>query len=412
MGLGRLLTRSTEYTATDTVTGATATFTVLDNLGPQFANMGTYQAGMTIPGAWRASTMLADLLGQVPWNAYRQMVGRPEELLDPRPPLLEQPFPPETRMNTFSSAGLDEIWHGNALFVIAARNFAGWPTAVVPVPANSCGVRRVTSYVDSPLPIGAIEYSIGRMRLGSGDVIHIKGPCEPGALRGMGVLEAHLQTLNLALDQSRQARNLTNPGVPTGVLKSSNPDLKDDEAADMKAAWMASQRDRSVAVINSATEFEPLSWNPEQGQVIESRKFTLGELELIFGLPVGWLGGAQSSKTYSNIEADAVNLLKFSLGGHLARFEQTFSLAFPRGTVARANLDAVLRADTLTRYQAHKIALGDAPFLTVDEVREYEHRGPMPEQEKPAAPEPFTAEPQTDPMMAPPPLPPARGTRR
>jgi HK97 family phage portal protein len=338
--------------------------------------------------------LLSDLLGQVPWNAYRQPVGQPEELITPRPPLLEQPNPPDPRMATFSSAGQDLIWHGNALFVIAARNFAGWPTAVIPVPAMSAGVRRVTAYIDSPLPIGVLEYSIGRLRLGSQDVIHIKGPCEPGAVRGLGVLEAHLTTLNLALDQSRQASSVSNHGVPSGILESSSiPDLTDDEAADLKAGWLASQRNRTIAVLNASTKFTPLAWDPEKSQMVESRKFTLGELELIFGLPVGWLGGSQSSKTYSNIEADAVNLLKFSLGGHLARFEQTLSLAFPRGTEVRANMDAVLRADTLTRYQAHAVALAGEPFLTVDEVREFEHRKPMPEKEKPPELDPFAAEP-------------------
>lgn len=387
MGLGRLLTRSTQYTATDTVTGATATYTVLDNLGPDWPSVSTYRGAMGIPGAWRASTLLSDLIGQVPWNGYRQVIGRPEEKLRPTPPLLEQPFPPDTRMSTFSSWALDLIWEGNAVGVIAARNALGWPTAAIPVSACNVGVRRVTPFASSPLPVGALEYSIGSLKLGSEDVIHIKGPCKPGDVRGMGVLEAHLNTFDLAKEQSRQARSLSAHGVPTGILESSNPDLKDDEAADMKAAWLASQRSRTVAVLNASTKFTPLSWNPEQLQLVEARKMSLTELELVFGLPVGWLGGQTSSRTYANIEQDAVNLLKFSLGGHFARFEQTFSLAFPADTVARANLDAVLRADTLTRYQAHAIALGGKPFLDVDEVREYEHRPPMPD--KPADPDPF-----------------------
>jgi HK97 family phage portal protein len=395
MGLGRLLTRSTQYTATDTITGATATFTVLDNLNPQFATIGTYQAGMTIPGAWRAAILLSDLLGEVPWNAYRQIAGQPEQMLLPRPPLLEQPVPPDTRMTTFSSWALDLIWHGNAVGVIAARNFQGWPTAAIAVPADNVAVRRVTPFVDSPLPVGALEYSIGSMRLGSQDVLHIKGPCRPGAVRGMGVLETQLSTLNLALDQGRQAQSVSNHGVPTGVLTSSNPDLSDEEAANLKLAWLASQSSRTVAVLNASTTFEPLSWNPDEMQMVEARKYTLGELELIFGLPVGWLGGMSSQRQYSNIEQDAVNLLKFSLGGHLARFEQTLSLAFPRGTEVRANLDSVLRADTLTRYQAHAIAL-DKAFLSVDEVRELEHRAPLPD--KPATLDTF-AEPQMMPQM-------------
>lgn len=383
MGLGLLL-RSTKYTVTDTVSGATATYTVIDNLSPDWPTSSAYRGAMSIPGAWRAALLISNFLGQVPWHAYRDYGGNPTEKIEPNPPLLDQPNPPDPRMATFSSWALDLLWHGNAFGVIAARNAQNWPTAVYPVPAVSVAVRRVTPFVTSPLPIGSLEYSVGSMKgLGSQDVVHIKGPCEPGAVRGLGVLEAHLNTLNLASDQSRQASGMANSGVPTGVLKSANPDLKDDEALDMKTKWMNNQRTRSIAVLNASTEFTPLSWSPDDLQLVEARKFTLTELEQIFELPVGYLGGQTSSRTYSNIEQDAVNLLKFSFSGHLARFEQTLSLAFPRGTSVKANLDSLLRTDTLTRYQAYQIALGGAgkPFLEVDEVRELENRPPMPEPE-------------------------------
>jgi HK97 family phage portal protein len=232
------------------------------------------------------------------------------------------------------------------------------------------------------------------LTLGSQDLIHIKGPCQPGAVRGMGVLETQLNTLSLAQEQGRQARSISTHGVPTGILESSNPDLTDDEARDLKADWMRNQQNRTVAVLNPSTKFTPLSWNPEQLQLVEARKMTINELELIFGLPVGWLGGMNSARQYSNIEQDAVNLLKFSLGDHFAQFEQTLSLAFPRGTVARANLDAVLRADTLTRYQAHALGIQNG-FLTIDEARDLEHRAPLPE--KPAQPDAFDSAGHTPP---------------
>ena len=383
MGLGRLLTRSTQYTATDTVTGATAVFTVLDNLAPDWPTSSAYRGAMSVPGAWRASILLSGLLGLLPWNAYRTFGGRPEEKLDPTPPLLNQPNPPETRMTSFRGLGLDYLYHGNGIAVVSARSPLGWPTAAIPVPAVSVAVRRVTPFMDSPLPVGALEYKIGSLSLGSQDVIHFKGPCEPGAVRGMGVLEAHINTFTLAQDQSRQARSVSNHGVPTGVLKSDNPDLTDAEAIDMKSQWLANQRDRSIQVINASTSFTPLSWNPEQLQLVAARKFTLNELELIFGLPVGWLGGSDSSRKYSNMSQDDVAFMKWSMGDHIEQFEQTLSLAFPNGTEIRANQDAVLQADTLTRYQAHAIALTNG-FLTVDEVREYEHRPPLPPPESPA----------------------------
>lgn len=337
-----------------------------------------YRGAMAIPGAWRAAVMLADLLGRAPWDAWRTIAGQLEQIITPKPLLLEQPNPPDAAVTSFSSWGLDLIWHGNAVGIYTARNANGWPTAAVGVPAEQVGVRRITEYgMSSVLPIGSLEYQIGTMRLGPEDVLHIKGPCQPGAVRGMGVLEAHLDdTLAVAREQIRQAKSLSNHGVPTGYLKTANPDETPEKLRKVKAAWLESQRDRTIAALGPTTEFVPLSWNPEQLQMVEARQYTLTELELIFGLPVGWLGGMRSARQYSNIEQDAVNLLKFSAGGHLERFEQALSLAMPRGTRARADLDFLLRADTLTRYQAHAIGISSG-FLVDDEARLIERRPPL-----------------------------------
>lgn len=375
MGLGKLFARSVTQPEENRSAGA-GFQVIIDNTPVNFPTS-IYRGGMSVPGAWRAAMLISDLLGSVPWDAYRKRAGRPVERLDPTPPLLEQPSPPETRMTTMSSLALDLIWHGNAIEIVAARGADGYPTATVPVPAEWVGVRRVDQD-NYWLPYGAIEYNIGGEKFSQYEVIHTKGPCPPGALRGFGVLEMHLSgALSLAMEQARQATSVSKHGVPTGTLKSDNPDLTEAEATALKTKWLQAQRERTVAVLNASTSFEALSWNPEELELVEARKFSLHEIALIFGLDPSWLGASEANKPYTNAELEGINLLKFTLGGHLARFEQTRSLAFPRGTIVKANLDAILRADTLTRYQAHKLGL-DGGFLTVDEVRDMEDRPPMP----------------------------------
>jgi HK97 family phage portal protein len=350
-----------------------------------------YRGGMEVPGAWRSAVLLSDLIGAVPWNAFRERAGQPIEKLDPTPPLLEQPSFPDTRMTTFSSWALDLIWHGNAVGVIAARNRDGYPTATVPVAADQVGVRRAQR--NDPVPTGLPVYEVGGRKYGPEDVIHIKGPCQPGALRGFGVLEAHLVTLALARELSQQTRSVNkNHGVPTGLIKREDPELDEAKATVLKRKWMEAQETRTPAVVNAYTDFTPLSWKPDDMQLVEARKFTLHELALIFGLPLSFLGVESSNRTYRNDETEGINLVKFSLGGHLQRFEQTLTLHFPRGTWVKANLDWVLRADTLSRDQAHKIGL-DAGFLHVDEVRQFEDRPPRddlpqpkPTEERPGVP--------------------------
>lgn len=395
MGLGELFARDTRYVATDTDTGRTETFTLVDNISPDWGS-GEFQGGMTIPGAWRAALLLSDLLGAVPWHAYRERAGGPAEQMSPTPPLLDQPSPPDPRVTTFSSLALDLIWHGNAIAVVASRNRDGWPTSLLPVPAERVTMDRAGP--GSEVPRGSVVYRIGSAVYAAADVIHVKGPCRPGALRGMGVLESHLtKTLGLADEQNKQARSLGTSGVPTGVLKSSDPDLEQEDATDLKTAWMTAQACRTVAVLNATTTFEPVAWNPSETQLLDARRFSLLELALIFGLPPYFLGADGGSNTYSNIEQEGLNLLKYSsLSGHLARFEQTFTLAMPRGTWARANLDSLLRADTLTRYQAHEIGIR-AGFLTDDEAREFENRPPLTpaqrEAARPPAPRPAAPDP-------------------
>lgn len=381
--------RNRIYEATDTDTGQTATYEIVIDKGISADwSSHRYRGGMGIPGAWRASLITADLLGSMPWDAYRRRAGRPVEPIDPTPILLEQPFPEEELVDTFGSLALDLVWEGNAVGIIADRNRAGWPTAILPVPAHMVSARRVGPGANAGgLPVGRIEYAIGGRTFDKSDIMHIKGPHAPGDLRGMGIIEMHLDgTLALAKEQQDQAKTLSRHGVPTGLLRVTNPDAKKKDLEDAKAAWLKSQRERTVAALNAVTEFQPLSWNPEELQLVEARKFSLHEIALIFGLPLSFLGADQSSRTYRNSQDEALDLLKFgAVGGHIRRFEQTLTRMFPRGTTVKGNLDFLLRADTLTRYQAHAVGI-DKGFLTVNEVRALEDLPPLPEPPEPPEP--------------------------
>ena len=340
---------------------------------------GPYKGAMSVPGCWRAALLLSDLIGNFPLDAYRRgPLGIPVEL--PVPALLEQPAPPESRMDTVSAWILDLIWHGNAVGIIAARNRSGWPTAVTPVDVEQVAVRRVERRERDAraarLPVGTVVYEIdGELYLAS-DIVHMKGPHRPGALRGFGVLEAHLVgAVALAQELGAQAHGVATHGVPSVVIESLDPELDEPGAEQLKDKVMSSQRTRRPMVTNASTKLTPLAWDPTQTQLIEARKLSLLEQALIMGLDPSWLGAAQTSRVYSNIEQEATNLVRYSAGGHLGRLEGALSAAFPRGVWVEANLDAALRADTLTRYQAHSLAFGK--WLTADEIRALERRAPL-----------------------------------
>jgi phage portal protein BeeE len=83
-----------------------------------------------------------------------------------------------------------------------------------------------------------------------------------------------------------------------------------------------------------------------------------------------------NSMTYTNIEQEQIAFTRYTLSQYYVEIEQNLSALLPRGTEARLNIDALLRADSLTRYQAHQISLA-AGFKTIDEVRRDEKLPPL-----------------------------------
>jgi HK97 family phage portal protein len=83
-----------------------------------------------------------------------------------------------------------------------------------------------------------------------------------------------------------------------------------------------------------------------------------------------------TSNTYSSVTQDSQAFVRFTLRPWIVRLEEGLSELLPRGQRAVFNLDSLLRASTLDRYNAHKVAL-DAGFMTVSEVRELEGLPPL-----------------------------------
>lgn len=386
MGLGAML-RNLKIDITDTGSGSVSTSYIVtdgpglltsDNWGGERA----YRGALQVPGAWRASLLIADVIGSIPWRAFRDVEGGRSEPIVPVPDLLEQPSPPDTRMTTWSSMALDLLHHGNAVAVYTARDERGVPIAAYPVPADQVGVRRATPDDAEYWRAGEVLYRIGNREYPSSSILHIKGPSRPGDLRGMGVLELHLSGgIKLARDLAKAAGDIGRAGVPTMVIKSQVPDLREDEAQRIKDRAVESQRTRGPMVLNSTLDVQPLGWNPSETQLLDARKFSLHELALIYGVDPTWLGASTVSQVYQNIEQQGLTLIRFSsLAGHLERFAQALSLALPPGEWVAPNLDAFLRGDPKLRYEVYEIGMR-AGWLTVEDVRPLEDLPPLtPEQ--------------------------------
>jgi HK97 family phage portal protein len=199
----------------------------------------------------------------------------------------------------------------------------------------------------------------------------------PGTNYGLGPIQAAKRELKGAIDTRDYSSNwFEESGIPSGVLKSDQV-LAPDQATAAKNAWNATAGAKNgVAVLGQGLSYAPIFLSPSDAQFIESQNFNVTQVARLFGVPSSLMladaGG--SSMTYQNVEQDWIGYIRFSLMSYLIEIEQGLTSLLPRGQEAHFNIEALLRSDTLTRYNAHKLGI-EAGFLTIEEVRAIEGLG-------------------------------------
>lgn len=336
-------------------------------------------SAFAVPGYWKARMLISQAIGGMPLGAWKGT-----DQLEPTPAVLREPSGGEDRCTTVAAWVGDLLDHGNAIGFVAARDAEGRPTALEPWPSTSVAVGRrdgATVYV---------RYVQGKpdRAFGPSDVFHARGVLPyPGALRGMGVLEAGLTTLTRMRDESAYAANAFRNGVPAGLLKVHDPDLQpgtaDDPAgyvtaAGIKRGWKDSIATGDIAVLSELMDFTPLGWNPSDAQMVEARQLSLVDVANLFALDPFWVGSSQQSAPYQNVQDAAVQLVRFTLTPWIVALEAQLSRMLARGTEARFNRDTLLRQQRAERVTT-EIALLQAGVATVDEVRAWEGMPPLPE---------------------------------
>lgn len=226
------------------------------------------------------------------------------------------------------------------------------------------------------------------------DIRHLKLLRVPGLARGLGPIQAAQVELRGALDaRDYGAMWLSDSKTPDGVLTTDQV-LQPGQADQYKNVWYGRNADGTpkedanknnherLRVLGQGLTYDQIMLKPSDVQFLETQQFTTTQIARLLGTPASLLLAAVegSSMTYSNVEQDWISYIRFSLMKPIREIEEAFTSILPGKQTARFKLDVLLRTDTKTRYEAHKLAL-DAEWMTDDEVRDIEGRAPLtPEQ--------------------------------
>ena len=154
------------------------------------------------------------------------------------------------------------------------------------------------------------------------------------------------------------------------------------------ASWTAtfggSSNANKVAVLEEGMKYTPISISPEQAQFLETRKFQINEIARIFRVPPHMVGDLEKS-SFSNIEQQSLEFVKYTLDPWVARWEQVIvrsllSAEEKTEYFVKFNVDGLLRGDYQSRMNGYAIGRQNG-WMSANDIRELENLDRIPEEE-------------------------------
>ena len=296
-----------------------------------------------VPAVARCLQLYSGLVRQMPMDAYRGYQRLPT------PRLLHRPDPNEAGSWFVGVSVEDYLLYGNAVALITSRGADGWPLSVWWLPAPTVYVQWDTFGGST----ANVTYTYYGTVLPTDDVIHVKrGADRFYPVRGVGVVEQHLSTLDrVAMEEEYERGALSGGAVPSVAVITPNATLTQDVADQAKTAWMDKfvGPQREPVILPNGTQVIPLAWSPSDTQLTEARKSTLTDIANMFNLDSYWLGAAVQGMTYKTAAPQYQQILRTSIEPVLADFEQVWSQAWlPRGQKIQFDRNKLLSEDLPT----------------------------------------------------------------
>ena len=225
----------------------------------------------------------------------------------------------------------------------------------------------------------------GRVYLAPEDVLHIPGLGFDG-LVGYSPIAMAKNAVGMTLAcEEYGAGFFENGATPGGVLE--HPGVLKDPAK-VRESWHAvyggSKNAGKVAVLEEGMKYQQIGIPPEEAQFLETRKFQVDEIARLYRIPPHMVGDLDKS-SFSNIEQQSLEFVKYTLDPWVIRWEQSLQKALllpqeKREYFVKLNVDGLLRGDYQSRMNGYSVGRQNG-WLSANDIREMEDMNPIPAEE-------------------------------
>ena len=222
----------------------------------------------------------------------------------------------------------------------------------------------------------------GTVRLSPYDVLHIPGLGFDG-LVGYSPIAMAKNAIGLAIAAEEYGSKFyANGATPSGILEYPGTVKEPDKVRESwNAGFGGSSNAHKIAVLEEGMKYTPISISPNEAQFLETRKFQINEIARIFRVPPHMVGDLEKS-SFSNIEQQSLEFVKYTLEPWLVRWEQAMQRSLiPQDDKSKYfikfNVDGLLRGDYQSRMQGYATARQNG-WMSANDIRELENLDRIP----------------------------------
>ena len=350
----------------------------------------TERSAMQMTAVYACVRILAEAVAGLPVHLYRlNTKGGKEKATDhPLYFLLHDEPNPEMTSFIFRETLMTHLllW-GNAYAQII-HNGRGEVVALYPLMPKRMTVDRDsagrifyqynTSSDEAPTMKGSL------VNLPPEQVLHIPGLGFDG-LVGYSPIAMARNAIGMAIAcEEFGAKFFANGATPGGILE--HPGVVKDPARvrdSWNKAFGGSSNSNKVAVLEEGMKYTPISISPNEAQFLETRKFQIDEIARIFRVPPHMVGDLEKS-SFSNIEQQSLEFVKYTLSPWISRWEQGLIRALltpqeKKEYFIKFNVDGLLRGDYESRMNGYSIGIQNG-FMSPNDVRKLENLDLIPDE--------------------------------
>ena len=234
-------------------------------------------------------------------------------------------------------------------------------------------------FVDSSVVInydkynGTLNYTcshISPVPISPSNMIHLRKNSYDG-INGISVLTFAKRSLDLASNVENSASDFYGKGGNVSGILKVNSNLNKEQREQILRNWNESftNSNTSIAVLQGNMEFQKLSLNAEETQMLQTRNFNVADIARFFGInPI--LLGQKDGNSYTTLEMVQSDFLIHTLMPYIAMIEEEFKLKLNQEKNIKIEFDVNYLLKTTKQTEAsYYSTLVSSGIMTVNEVR-------------------------------------------